>query len=666
MPPAKLFALTDFRPGRLLHRQLQRHGLSALQLREHDAAWIPFLQSVDRAYEEARTQEKLFTRADELATEEMQVLNQALQNKQDQLSEAHQDSRVLQQTLETAGFGAFTYEPGTKVVTLTPRLSRMLGLPDSCLEISLARFEAAFREESAQSLRYTLSNLIPTGADGEAPEIELRPSGDLLKDQWLTCRLTLQSNLGVAQSQVLGVVIDTTRRHSAEQRALALTTFDQLTQLYNRQHFFDIASQVIASDSSKSKPFALLFLDLDGFKEVNDSMGHSAGDQLLQVLAKRLQSSMPPLSCLARFGGDEFLMMIRNVQDADNLRSFSDQILKQIASPITIGEAEVCVSGSLGATFYPRDGETVEQLLQNADTAMYQAKAAGRNNCKIFSQSMNSQNLVRFAMISRLRRAIAEDTISVAFQPLMNGADHTIFGVEALARWTDAELGAVAPSVFIPLAESCGLIEALGQAVFRKSLHSIKAWEFDGCPPILLSVNFSALQFTNPKFLNNLSAELDEANFSPERLQIEITETVMLSDSSTCAVNLKALRTLGVRVSIDDFGTGYSSLAYLKRLPIDSIKIDRSFVIDLVDANQPAPLLSAMIALGESLGMAVLVEGIETDAQRQAILKLGCKLMQGYFFHRPMSANAMRNLLLQKAPLSRVQILAIEEGAIAD
>jgi diguanylate cyclase (GGDEF)-like protein len=645
MPPSNPLALTDFRPGRLLQRQLRRHGLSDLQLQDGDAVWIPFLRSVDRAYEEARTQETLFTRADQLASEEMHLLNLALKSKQDQLSEAYRDSKVLQQTLEMAGFGAFTYEPDTQVITLTARLSRMLGLSESILEISLASFEEAFRDGSAQRLKYSLSNLNPAG---EACEIDLRPSGHLLQDHWLTCRLTVQPHVGLAHSQVLGVVVDTTRRHSAEQRALALTTFDQLTQLYNRQHFFDIAREVIANDVSKSKPFALLFLDLDGFKEVNDSMGHNAGDELLKVLAKRLRSSMPPQGCLARFGGDEFLMLIRDVGDAESLRKFSDQILQQIAAPIMICEAEVYVSGSLGATFYPHDGETVEQLLQNADTAMYRAKAAGRNNCKIFSQAMNSQNLARFAMIGRLRRAITEGTMGVAFQPLMNGADNTIFGVEALARWTDSEFGIVAPSVFIPLAESCGLIEALGQFVLKKSIQVLKSWELEGCRSMLLSVNFSAIQFTNPRFLNNLSAVLTDADFSPDRLQVEITETVMLSDSNACAVKLGALRALGIKVAIDDFGTGYSSLAYLKRLPIDSIKIDRSFVTDIVDENQTAPLLSAMIALGESLGMSVLVEGVETDVQRQAIIKLGCKLMQGYFFHRPLDASKMRHLLVQE------------------
>jgi diguanylate cyclase (GGDEF)-like protein len=414
--------------------------------------------------------------------------------------------------------------------------------------------------------------------------------------------LISQSENGTSARKVIGIAIDITSVRKAELKAVSLASFDQLTRVCNRQHFFAFCRDKMAAPGSAEEPFALLYLDLDGFKKINDSLGSKAGDQLLQLIAMRITSCMPDPTCVARYAADEFLIMLKNACDVRHIQILIDSLLANVNKPLTLETADVSISASIGVSFFPAHGNTIDRLLQSADTALNKAKSSGRNSWVAYDESIDSQVSARFAMINRLRSAIANNQLDLAFQPLVNGDTKAIQSIEALARWYDAELGPVSPSIFIPLAESCGLIESIGQFVLRQALRTMKQWDSQGGQPITLSVNFSAIQFSNPNFVDMIRDVLEEHNLPAKRLQVEITESMMLDDIQSCSTKLQSLRGLGVNT-----------------------------------------------AIAKTLRMDVLAEGVETEVQRLTLLKMGCTMMQGYYFYRPMSATKTGELLLEKS-----------------
>jgi diguanylate cyclase len=631
-------ALSNF-----LVSQLQRQGLAANSLPTRQSDWDWFLQSIDRAYTDMTALEVQSNRATVMAEEELSALKSSFKLQSEKLIGVQKAAQLSQKSLENAGLGLFVFDAQTSNLSISTSLAKMLELDQATTDLPLATFRNSFEE---QDQRLLLSSIAKASVSGEQIEIEFRLKSSNVDETWFSLRLTPYTENGAASRKVLGVALDITRVRKAELKAISLASFDQLTRVCNRQHFFAYCRDKMAAPGSAEEPFALLYLDLDGFKKLNDSLGSKAGDQLLQLIAMRITSCMPDPTCVARYGADEFLIMVKNACDVRHIQSLVDSLLANINKPLSLEVSDVSISASIGASFFPAHGNTLDRLLQSADTALNKAKSSGRNSWMVYDQSIDSQVSARFAMINRLRSAITNNQLDLAFQPLVNGDTKAIQSVEALARWYDAELGPVSPSVFIPLAESCGLIESIGQFVLRQSLKTMKAWDSQGGAAITLSVNFSAIQFSNPNFVQMIREVLEEHKLTANRLQVEITESMMLDDIESCSTKLQALRRLGVSIAIDDFGTGYSSLAYLESLPVDCIKIDKSFVSKIIDLNQRAPMIEAIIAIAKSLRMDVLAEGVETEVQRLTLLKMGCTMMQGYYFHRPMSTPKIGELLL--------------------
>jgi diguanylate cyclase (GGDEF)-like protein len=391
---------------------------------------------------------------------------------------------------------------------------------------------------------------------------------------------------------------------------------------------------------------AVLFIDLDRFKTINDALGHDIGDEVLQILAARLGAALRASDVLARLGGDEFVVIVEEAAGPDIVAALARKLLAAVEQPVVVREQEFVLSASIGVSLFPSDGADAQTLIKNADIAMYRAKEQGRNGVQFYSETMGSANAGRLALETQLKKAAAEPSQFVLhYQPRVSLHDGRITGVEALVRWMHPERGLIPPAQFIPLAEELGLIGAIGRWVLRSAAQQAAAWRKAGLPPVRMAVNISAQQFHAAGFLDDLRAALGESGLEPPALELEITESAMMQRSQQVAELLAVVRSLGVHLSIDDFGTGYSSLAYLKRLPIHTLKIDRSFVHDVPGDADDATIVRAIIALAHSLRVRVVAEGVETDAQLAFLRSEGCEEIQGYLVSRPLPAEQAGALL---------------------
>ncbi len=446
-------------------------------------------------------------------------------------------------------------------------------------------------------------------------------------------------------------VIDATR---AERHVRHLAYNDALTGLPNRMLFVDYLAQAIDRAAGAGSQLAVLFLDLDRFKYVNDTLGHEAGDQLLAVMAQRLKGCVRADDCVARLGGDEFTVLLDALPNSAVAASVAQNICRTISAPLVINGHEMVITTSIGISMYPADGHDVSTLLRHADTAMYRAKHDGSGFC-YYEAAMEAALADRLQTENALRRALERDEISVFYQPVVDAGSSRIVGVEALVRWLHPERGLVAPAEFIPLAEETGLILPLGERVLKTACTQAKAWLDAGLPAFHVAVNLSAKQVEQPNLRDTVLAALAESGLPPSALVLEITESVLMKHAGEPAGVLDELRTLGVHVAIDDFGTGYSSLAYLKHLPADTLKIDRSFIQDLPDDADTVSIVTGIIALAHSLRMQVVAEGVETQAQRDLLLDLGCDVLQGYLFSRPVPGEIIETQMLAAVARPREQ-----------
>jgi diguanylate cyclase (GGDEF)-like protein len=423
---------------------------------------------------------------------------------------------------------------------------------------------------------------------------------------------------------------------------------DALTRLPNRILLNDRLAQATALAQRQGKQLALMFLDLDRFKYINDSMGHSVGDQLLISVAQRLTSAVRSSDTVCRQGGDEFVILLADVEHAEDAALSAQKILTTLNAPHRIGALELHITVSLGISVYPNDGEDVDTLLKSADTAMYHAKENGRNNFQFFEPGMNQMVVERHAIESGLRRALERHELVLHYQPKINLDTGNITGVEALVRWQHPQRGLMLPEQFIWIAEDCGLIIPIGMWVLREACQQAHAWQAAGMPPVAIAVNISAIQFRHRDFLAQLAAILADTGLAPQCLELELTESVLMHDANTTIAVLNGLKTLGVRLAIDDFGTGYSSLSYLKHFQIDTLKIDQSFLRDITHASSDsadAAIVTAVVCMGKSLNQRVIAEGVETREQMAFLQARGCGEGQGYFFSRPVTAAALTTLL---------------------
>ncbi|QQC64186.1 putative bifunctional diguanylate cyclase/phosphodiesterase [Paraburkholderia ginsengisoli] len=429
----------------------------------------------------------------------------------------------------------------------------------------------------------------------------------------------------------------------AQRQLKFLATRDSLTGLYNRAYLTermrDLFEPAATHAGGEPASVAVLFVDLDGFKKVNDTAGHEAGDSLLCSVAERLSACVGRGDTLARVGGDEFVIVISAYENTGHLIGLARRILDMIAVPFAVAGNEYYLGASIGISLFPEDGRDVATLMRNADSAMYHAKQRGRNNFQFFTAELNQHLQRRFTIEQSLRRALAADELSLVYQPIVDSQDGRTIGAEALLRWHNTELGNVSPAEFIPVAEDAGLIVEIGGWVLARACEQVAQWRRTLAPDLIVAVNLSPRQF-NDGLLERIQGCLAESGLEPAALELEITERLLMSDSDTVLPMLSALNAMGVRVSVDDFGTGYSSLSYLKRFPLHNLKIDRSFVAGLPDHRDSIAITQAVVAMAHSLGMNVTAEGVETVEQAAFLRAIDCDKQQGYLYSRPVGASA--------------------------
>lgn len=438
----------------------------------------------------------------------------------------------------------------------------------------------------------------------------------------------------------VSTIEDVTEQRRSEEQIVRLALYDSLTELPNRAFFLKHLRDELDHCGATNQT-AVLFLDTDEFKAVNDSLGHYVGDELLKSIARRLQSCLGPRDFLARLGGDEFAIVVPNVSAPSELQDLVNRLYEAIRQPHQCGSHSLTSDSSIGIAIAPGDGRTCEELLQNADLAMYEAKSSGRRTFRFFEPRMERKARERRLLETDLRKALKDDQIEVYYQPILDLHKNEIVACEALARWKHPERGQVSPADFIPVAEQSGLIDRLGEHVLRKACEEAVGWP----EHVKVAVNVSPVQFKSSLFPLKVVSALAESGLLPGRLEIEITEAVLISDDETALKILHELRALGVRVALDDFGTGYSSLSYLSKFPFDKIKIDRSFINELAQGSRSAGIVGAVVALASQHGMSTTAEGVETEQQRTMLRQLHCDQMQGFLLSPPRSASELRNML---------------------
>lgn len=444
---------------------------------------------------------------------------------------------------------------------------------------------------------------------------------------------------------VVETLQDMTERKRYEEQLEYQANHDQLTGLPNRNLLSDRIKQAVLSSNRNHHQVAVMFIDLDFFKFINDSLGHSAGDEVLKVVGKRLTACMRAGDTVARQGGDEFVVMISDPAVTDCAGKIADKIQKAISEPISIEEHELVVMCSIGISVFPQDGENVQTLMQNADVAMYRAKDLGRNNFQFYAAEMNLASLTHMTMEKHLRKALEKNELFLHYQPKVSLSTGLMTGMEALVRWQSPELGMVSPGSFIPLAEETGLIEPIGEWVLKTACAQNKAWQDAGLPVMRVATNLSVRQFRQTDINQTIRRILKETGLDPRYLEIEITESLVMQDSDRVLRFLKEIKEMGIHLAMDDFGTGFSSLSYLNRLPFDTLKIDLSFVRDITSNPNSAAIAKSIIAMAHSLHLKVIAEGVETEGQLQYLRDLKCDEIQGYYFSRPLPAEEFGELL---------------------
>ncbi len=464
-------------------------------------------------------------------------------------------------------------------------------------------------------------------------------------------------------------------RKEAEKEIRFLAYYDVLTNLPNRTLFNEILERAIKYAQQHNFIMALLFIDLDLFKRINDTLGHHVGDELLQSVTSRLLNSIRSsdyiarpdehemMDVVSRLGGDEFILLLHNITHVSDPGKVALRILKDLSEPFDLAGREVYVTASIGISLYPNDGRDVDNLLKNADAAMYHAKAKGRNNYQHYSQHMTSSAVEYLTLETKMRKALDNNELMLHYQPKQSFSDGKIIGLEALLRWKPVDSDLVPPSNFIPLMEESGLIIPIGEWVLRSACMQNKAWQEAGYGPFVVSVNLSSRQFDQKNLIEVVTQALRDADLDPRYLELEITESTIMRDPDEAITILYILQSMGIKISIDDFGTGYSSLNYLKRIPLDSLKIDRSFIMHIESSASDQAIIKAIIALAHSLGLNVIAEGVETDRQFVFLRECGCDELQGYLLSRPLPVGQLPEFLSVKANKEQQVILARDSAS---
>lgn len=476
----------------------------------------------------------------------------------------------------------------------------------------------------------------------------LHPEGEYID---VEASIRAISNTSYSNEDLILVVMrDIRGRKEIEQKIYHLAYHDPLTNFPNRRSFMIKLRDEILNRRKTKEKMAILFIDLDNFKSINDQWGHDMGDLVLKEAAIMIQSSICPSDVAARLGGDEFMVMLKSIRDDQDTINVVQSILKKFQSPLFVDGQEFIITCSIGIANYPEHGRSSEELMKNADDALYSVKGQGKNNFIIFNKSIENKTLERRLLENALRKAIKKQEFYLEYQPKLNISTNEIIGMEALVRWNHPDLGTIPPVKFISLAESTGLIIPLGEWILRESCRQTKEWQEKGYPQLRVSVNVSVRQFEDPYFIEKIKRILHEIGLDPHWLEIELTESVFADLKHTVPI-LEEIRNLGIHISVDDFGTGYSSLSYIKHLPIDTLKVDQSFIKDVHLNHQSKAIVSAVIHLAETIGLNVIAEGIETLEHVEALSKDGLKFGQGYFYSRPLRCEAFEEFVTNNASL---------------
>jgi len=568
-------------------------------------------------------------------------------SKRDQ-SELISFAERLSLATEVAKVGVWDWDIATSVLTWDETMYAIYGFPQKTA-MSYEKWTAAVHPEDLPEVEATLQRAINQQSDESAEFRITAADGTMRYISSVERAIVDQSG---AACRVIGVNIDVTERRIADEvlrrnqaTITHLAEHDFLTDLPNQRLLRDRIEQAIKMATRNRKKVAILSLDLDGFKHINDSLGHAIGDKLLLSIAKRLIQAARASDTVSRFGGDEFIVLLPEVDHPVGTGVTAARMLKAIATIHFIDQLELQVTGSIGISVYPEDGLDVETLIKNADVAMYAAKEKGGSNFQLFHSDMNIRAIERQFIEQDLRRAMDRHELSLNYQPKYDLKTQEIRGVEALLRWTHPLRGPISPATFIPVAEDCGLILEIGEWVLEEACRQARAWLDAGLPEISVAVNVSGRQFHSEGFAEKVMEILDQFCIAPEYLELEVTESLLMKSPEMIVLLLQSLRQKGIRIALDDFGTGYSSLSYLRRFPIDTLKIDQSFVrqIDIPDGTS---IVKAIIHLGIELGMQIVAEGVETKQEALMLESMRCDIAQGYYFSRPLTPASLATLLI--------------------
>lgn len=553
---------------------------------------------------------------------------------------------ILTHAERIARLGSWEADSVTGQGHWSSELYRILGIP-AVDDSNLSRLITAIHPDDRARLQDALLD-VERGLTSTSLDIRLPDRND--GSERRIVHFTIEATSCRDGTQTLrGTVQDVTDSRAAEAHIHYLAHYDTLTGLPNRSLWISRAEQALAFARRNKLRVGVLFLDLDNFKKINDTLGHPVGDRLLSAAAHRLSLCLREEDVLARLGGDEFVVLLPQLTRADDAATVARKLLASLTRPFDIDGQELTVSTSIGIALYPGNGADVDVLLKHADTAMYDAKNEGRNDFRFFTPDMNSRAYARLMIENALRRAIERNELVLEYQPQWAMPEQRLIGVEALVRWDNPERGRISPNDFIPVAEETGLIQSIGDWVLNEACRQQAEWQAAGLPPLTVAVNISALQFRKPGFVDRVRQAFTESGVSPHTFELELTESALMQPSAETEHQFATLRGMGLGLALDDFGTGYSSLSYLKRLPLTRLKIDRSFVQDLPGDPEDAAIAAATLSIARDLGLEVVAEGVETEAQRDFLLARQCHIMQGFLLGRPMPGAGITHLLQDEA-----------------
>ena len=568
--------------------------------------------------------------------------------------ELHNNRVRLTNAQRIAQLGNWEIDPETLTMSWSEEVYRILGVEPKSVTPSLTALLGAVHQEDREQVRHWFSLALKTGDAHGINHRIMRSEGNLRNVyQQVEAIIDLDGRV----SRLHGTIQDITERQKFEDKIRELAYFDTLTGLPNRESFMMHVDQSIKSASRHKQKLAALFLDLDDFKRINDTLGHTIGDLLLKAIAERLLDCLRSSDVIghteenvsthmvARFGGDEFTLLLTEIRGSQDAVVVAQRIMDSLMRPVNLAGHEVVITPTIGIAIFPEDGGNTEVLFRNADTAMYSAKRGGKNHFQFYNDAMNVSARERLTMENQLRKALERNELQLHYQPQLEVESGRIIGVEALLRWQNEELGNVTPDRFIPMAEDSGLIIPIGEWVLRTACTQLKAWQDTGVPLARMAVNISVRQFMHHGFLLLVEQVLEETGLDPDSLELEITESLLMTDADGAITILSELKKLGVLLAIDDFGTGYSSLSYLKRFPIDRLKVDQTFVREITTNIEDAAITKAVIAMANTMDIRVIAEGVETEEQLRYLTEKRCHEIQGYYLSRPVPAHEISSFI---------------------